>query len=424
MESTTGEIEKKLLAATVQERLIGKKNSVLYKELLEEKIPTFLKNYLQNAVRKLINTEEPVQFKFSKRFDFEYQKIKQLRNSLSKAIEEATVFPREELVEIINKTVSLQFDLLVRPNFTLQKIFYNNKSDCVRGEILQILEGLEDNRIFIKALIRKIREFDQYHIVEEDFKKILLETEREIFQNHFISAFISEVTNFTEFLGMIRGYDNQKIKVELVKLLLLERKLDKYITAFDYYNGETIDIDGIISILEDYIKIENNDHQKTDSDEIDNFLMFSIPEEEKGSHGLKTIDNKLTESSIKFVESKEKVSPKNRKNKVIKVTNMYEDPLDRIIKRSQIEKQPDGPIESLKKIIDEKNEKFLIKRIFKNEKAEYHEFIEHLEQIESWKEAKEIIDRELNIREIKPFSKEALRLGDLVFTRYFPEKHY
>ncbi|MDW7679356.1 MAG: hypothetical protein SCK70_02255, partial [bacterium] len=115
MAATIGEIEKQLLAATVRERIIGKKNQVLYKELLEEKIPSFLKNYLQNEVRKLVHTEEPVQFKNSKRFDFEYQKINQLKHSLIKAIEEATIFPREELCEIIDKTVSFQFDLLVRP---------------------------------------------------------------------------------------------------------------------------------------------------------------------------------------------------------------------------------------------------------------------------------------------------------------------
>ncbi len=59
MVSTNGENEKQLLAATVRERLIGKKNSVLYKELLDEKSPTFLKKYIQNTVRKLIHKEEP-----------------------------------------------------------------------------------------------------------------------------------------------------------------------------------------------------------------------------------------------------------------------------------------------------------------------------------------------------------------------------
>ncbi len=166
MVSTNGENEKQLLAATVRERLIGKKNSVLYRELLDEKIPTFLNNYLQNTVKKLIHTEEPVQLKYSKRFYFEYGNINKIKTSLIKALEEATIFQREELEEIINKTVVLQFDLLVRPNITLLSIFYKNKSERIKSEILNILEGLDDKRIFIKELIKEIKSFDQYHIVE------------------------------------------------------------------------------------------------------------------------------------------------------------------------------------------------------------------------------------------------------------------
>jgi hypothetical protein len=115
MESATGENEKRLLAATVRDRLIGNKNIILYRELLDKKIPTFLKNYLQNSVQKFIHTEEPFQFNNSRRFDFEYRKVIELRNSLIKAFEEATIFSRDELIEIINRTVSLQFNLLVKP---------------------------------------------------------------------------------------------------------------------------------------------------------------------------------------------------------------------------------------------------------------------------------------------------------------------
>ena len=88
MESTIGENEKQLLAATVRERLIGKKNCVLYRELLDEKIPTFLKNYLRNNVKKYIHTEEPVQLKYSKRYDYEYGNITEIHNSLIKALED------------------------------------------------------------------------------------------------------------------------------------------------------------------------------------------------------------------------------------------------------------------------------------------------------------------------------------------------
>ena len=48
MESTAGEKEKRMLANALKDRLMGGKNTVIYKELLDEEIPTFLRNFLQN----------------------------------------------------------------------------------------------------------------------------------------------------------------------------------------------------------------------------------------------------------------------------------------------------------------------------------------------------------------------------------------
>ena len=428
MVSTNGENEKQLLAATVRERLIGKKNSVLYRELLDEKIPTFLNNYLQNTVKKLIHTEEPVQLKYSKRFYFEYGNINKIKTSLIKALEEATIFQREELEEIINKTVVLQFDLLVRPNITLLSIFYKNKSERIKSEILNILEGLDDKRIFIKELIKEIKSFDQYHIVEEDFNKIFNKTEKEIYEKDFLNAFISDVKSFSEFLGMIRGYDNQKIKIDLVNLLLEQRNLVRYIPAFDILAEDTIKVDDIVSVLGEFIKKEQNGDQKSSTDEIDKFIMFSVSKENIDGNGSDSDIVKLPGNLTDTINKNDLKQAKNyyqkKRKKVIRITNVDQDPYDLIIKRSKIEEQPDGPLDSLKNLIEEKNERFIIKKIFDNKKMDYIQFIDQLDVIESWKEAKEKIDKELFFRSVKPFSKEALRLGDLVFNRYFPKKYF
>lgn len=410
MASTTGENEKQMLSAMVQERLIGKKNSVLYKELLEEKIPTFLKNYLQKAVKKIIQHEEPIQFKHSKKFDFENSEISKLKLSLLKALEDVTVFPREELVKIIDQTVSLQFDYLVKPKQTLLNIFYKKKSDCVKSDILPVLEGLEDNRFFIVRLIDNIKKFDQYHIVKEDFKKVLRKTEKEVYQENFLNAFISEVKKFTEFLGMIRGYNSQKINIDLIKILLEERSLNQYIAAFDHLNNDAIDIERLTNTLGEFLEKGELNNQQMENDDIDNFLTHSNLE----------IVNSGKKENTAFPDERITVVP-DKKNNNKSTINNYKDPFDIVIDRSQIERQPEGPIESLSILIDDKNERFLIKRIFNNHQSEYDKFIGKLEAIESWKKAKEVIDRELNMRSIKPFSKEALRLGDLVFNRYFPE---
>ncbi len=442
MESAAGENEKRILAATVRERLIGDKNIILYRDLINQNIPTFLNNYLQNSVQKIIHTEEPVQFNNSKRFDFEYSKIIELKNSLIKAFEEAIIFSREELSEIINRTVSLQFNLLVKPEATLLKIFYKNRADRIQIEVLQILNGLDDQRILIQALIKNIKEFDQYHIVEEDFKNILHRTNKEVYQENFISSFISDVSAFADFLTMIHGYENKKIDVKLLKLLVIERNLKQYLPAFDIYQDNRIDIDNIDKILKNFInnKKEENEESDFEVDEIDNFMMISIKEDQKDDlleKRSKLYKNEIDQSFERSGEFNDKISRPNEDTnheactildddndkKFPKITNIGKDPLDIIITRSKIEEQPGGPLYSLRGLIDEKSKRFIKKRIFDNDSRAYNEFIKQLEVIDNWKEAKKVIDRELFMRSIKPYSKEALRLGDIVFNRYFPKKH-
>ena len=124
MDITSGDKHKKLLTGILEKRLLEGKNTVTYKELLDEEMPIFLKNFLQNRVQKLYHTDEPFQFKNSKRYDFNHDRIAILKQQLHEAFEEATIFTKEEIIEIIDKTVGLQFDLLIRPHYTLKKIFF------------------------------------------------------------------------------------------------------------------------------------------------------------------------------------------------------------------------------------------------------------------------------------------------------------
>jgi len=424
MESTTGENEKRLLATTLRERLIENKNTIIYKELLDENLPIFLKNYLQNRVQKFFHTDEPFQIKNSKRYDFSYTKIKEYKQQLHQAFEEATLFNKEEITEIINRTVGLQFDLLVNPQQTLIKIFYKNKSERTQADILQILKGLIDDRIFIKRLREKIKEFDQFHIIEDDFKKLLTEIQNEIYGEDFIPAFISDVKAFLEFISHIKGTAENAINKDILLLLLDERNLNQYEQAFQTTsnNNDWIDLNEILIILQESDG-NNSAATVTETNEIDDDLEDIIVsvvepdqlETEQVKEDISTIEKDSDNVHIKKIDTKgKKHHPK---------IEAWTDPQNFIIDRSMIEHQPIGPLFSLNSLIDDRSKRLIQKKIFKKDDLAYHTFIRKLEEIDNWKEAKQVIDDELMMRSIQPFSKEALKLGDLVFNRYFPKKN-
>ena len=48
--------------------------------------------------------------------------------------------------------------------------------------------------------------------------------------------------------------------------------------------------------------------------------------------------------------------------------------------------------------------------------------VNKLEEAESWRVAKILIDNELFKRDVDPFSREAIKLVDTVYTHYYPEE--
>ena len=90
-----------------------------------------------------------------------------------------------------------------------------------------------------------------------------------------------------------------------------------------------------------------------------------------------------------------------------------------IIDRAKLEAQPPGPYPSMSRLIDEKSRNAFIKKIFHKDLDAYLAFIERLEAMQTWKEAKALLDKEFQTRRVNPYSKEGVHLSDLAFSRYF-----
>jgi hypothetical protein len=93
-----------------------------------------------------------------------------------------------------------------------------------------------------------------------------------------------------------------------------------------------------------------------------------------------------------------------------------------LIEHAKIEAQPPGPYPSLTKLIDEKKRRVFIKKVFQKKLDAYLSFIERLEPVQAWKEAKALLDHEFQQHKVNPYSKEAVQLSDLVFSRYFTKR--
>ncbi len=61
-----------------------------------------------------------------------------------------------------------------------------------------------------------------------------------------------------------------------------------------------------------------------------------------------------------------------------------------------------------------------IKKLFSGNAADFSRFVAPIENMEEWKEVLAYLEAEFSKRNIKPDSKEATGLTDVLFKRYFP----
>ncbi|MCB0833065.1 MAG: hypothetical protein KDC45_06355, partial [Bacteroidetes bacterium] len=79
-------------------------------------------------------------------------------------------------------------------------------------------------------------------------------------------------------------------------------------------------------------------------------------------------------------------------------------------------------LEDLNKIIEDKDKKLYIKKVFKKKDKEFFQLLASLNASPNWKEASDIIEDTFYNLEVNPYQKEAIAFTDAVYARYFPKK--
>lgn len=471
MRNTGWHSEKHELCNILQERVLEGRKQITYSELIEKNLPGFFRSFLKSQIKRYFDQENPVKIEKNSRYDLHFDEIQQELGRLKEAIQQSTLFTADEISDAIDKTVSLQIDYFVKPRTILERVFYKSKESRSQKEILQAILGISDNRIYIQELIKKIKSNSTANISKSEFARLAREVETFVYQQDTISVFLQDVSVLLEFLSIIHNQTITTLKVNLLPEMLLARNLNKLTELAQSNASEKAytlkQIEELLQTTPETFPFKNNgrDNKKkknfpssdwqeeifyNDKTDMHPFLDFSEKSEQPDEPAEKKKTTAKTGNKVFFasgrsqtigareIESlnrKEKETPKVKKPKIIykgeeknfpSKTGLHgrhaDEPENMMIDRKMIENQPEGPIPSLSKIIDSRSRKILIRKIFKKNEVAYNEFMEKMEATLTWKEAKVMIDEELLKRNVEPFSREAIRLGDLIFSRYFPKK--
>jgi hypothetical protein len=446
--------ERDKLVTAMMDRLAGGKESIALRELLSYDLPEVLKVVLRNHAKNVVRKEKPFVLQSQRQYELDDPAIRRELRLLRDMFCERMIFDFTELKPILTFGVRLQFDLIVKPRRFLEKLLYHHAAERAREDLRIILTGFEDERPFLAALLESLSTYPDGSVTKEAFSALCRQMEHRVYRGNTATPLLQDFLSYQNYRMVLLGdeaahaaYANQ-----MILALLYERNLTELAESLlpEFTQQEFWTMDEIGKLVRRYWNRTEWAAQPAKTDELElspdldfgDFLEQAAGEME--SQLVRTTVRELraanTEAELlksaeqeKATDGKETGAPAGEMSSApppaaAEQREVSRQPLVRfdeeepIIYRSKLEQQPPGPFPSLTKLIGEKNRKLFVRKIFDRDADAYAEFIQRLELVQTWKEAKNLLDQELNRRRISPYSKEVIRLSDLIFGRYFSKR--
>ncbi len=443
----------KLVTALLQ-HLANGKESISSRELLAFDLPEVLKVVLRNHAKNVVRKEKPFVLQSSRQYELDDPDIRRQLRLLRDMFCERMIFDLTELKPVLGFGVGLQFDLIVKPRRFLEKLLYQHAAAREREDLGVILAGLEGERPFPAALRESVSTYPDSSVTKEAFSALCRQIERQVYRGNSAAPLLQDFYAYQNYRHVLLGQEapegaiaNQTILAMLYERNLTElaesllpqftqqefwpiREIEKLIRrhwnrtdwssrpsapAEELELAPDIDFGDFLGQAADemesqLVKTTVRELRVTDS----NLVPRKNEEAEKAASGVEAgilageIDSSLLQPAAKAEAPRQPV-----------IRFDEEEP---IIYRSKLEQQPPGPFPSLVQLIDERSRKLFVRKVFGRDVDAYTEFVQRLEAVQSWKEAKALLDQELHRRKISPYAKEVIRLSDLIFGRYFSKR--
>ncbi|MBN2088189.1 hypothetical protein JW964_01170 [candidate division KSB1 bacterium] len=497
MEIYNLDLTKKELCSDLKKRLLVDQEQLIFAKAIQLDLPKFFKYYLKIQVKKIYLSENPISIANNERYNLNTREIKEALAHLESAFQNAVILSEKELAELIEKTISLEFDFLVKPRQTLQQIIFKNKASCSLDQFLQVILSFDDNRPYIRYMMKMAKDMDIKVLTPDTFARIAFKAEEGVYGKNAATTFLDDLAALAEFFKLIRGPQATKIAIKLIVLMLQERNLNSFIKKFKvaYKNNHKSELEfsEIQAILEkrpttrspkpdNNVGIENSRNETpvpsgksvarpeapkpapTKTYEAPAFHLNNLKSEFEIAFGSDDLEEKIFSKAARLTNTKDErkenwVIYGTQKSNVIgrenigkiekkepeatqfskpsvnyrkaesshRVQNLKSDERwdgieDLGIRFDAADNNHNDVLPDLVNLIDIKSKKLFVRNIFHKDENAYDKFIIELQALKNWREAKLRIDQELSKRKIDVFSKEAIRLGDIVFGRYFPKK--
>lgn len=438
------ENETVVLVTSLKKRLLGGEKTVRFGRIsADEAVPTFIKTLFATRVENFLTGESPLSLKTTPHFDFQPDEIETFQNRILDVLREVACFHEKEVEEILREALVVRLDYLVKPVDTMRRILFEKSDKIDLSEMEKALDYFRKLLPYADQVLKECQQKGISSLQREEYGRIVTDMLHRLMGENPVKAVLQDFSKLTDFVSETKGEEINRVEGEVIQKFLVDRNLWGFRRALDVEmklgkgDFDAVDLEmtlkRYLELKEEFSKgalkeeqglIEEEvveEKEKTVEVQVDEEK--PIIEEEGWDFGEEVSTEKLVVEDE--VVEKEKPSPEKPKSM-------------RIIRREQKTEEEEGELqepvvetdqigvrairEGLRNLVDEKMEKVFIKKLFSGDSDGYEQLLGKLDEAESWRAAKILIDNELFKRDVDPFSREAIKLVDLVYSRYYPEE--
>jgi len=438
---------------SLKKKLLNDNEHIKYRKIVEEKaLPPYIRGLFKNKVKYFFQEESPLEFKSTPHFKLNSDDIKEYRDKLVNIFWEGAIFSRTEVEDILKEALVLRLNYLVKPIDTIRRMLFDDRDNVSLDNMDQMLASFKNILPYAEVIIRECSKQGKSMVDKNIFSNIAAEQLQNIFKDNVVEKALSDFSVFMDFLSATKGESVNVIDGKILQEFFADRNLWGFRRALEVemkINGKVFSPENLEVVLKRYMELKNEFGTRGEEEEIQEKVSTLTAEEEKQETDSEkeiqkeekaqeekiseTLDWELDEDTEESIEQEQEeikeqkeTKPKDKKkNKTMRIIRRDDDSkrdIDEEKEEEKLEQETEELDLGLRDLIDSKMEKSFIKKLFDNNSKAYENLIEKLNKAESWREAKVLIDNELFKRDVDPFSREAIKLVDLVYGIFYPEE--
>ncbi len=367
--------------------------------------------------------------------------------------------PKSDIEKIIKDTLLVKLEYIIMPLATVEKLLYRDTSARSVTDIVIKFREFEKFRYYPDALEKYAHAKNITHLTKGQLRLLIAEINQSLFGQGNLDNVLKLCGLIMKEINDLQGRDTNSIGTDLLMKAFVDRSLRDYEVALNIekeLGSEQINIYGLrqvlnrFNILKEKKAVPVYGSVKTDIEK---------PAVEKKKDTTDVIIEKVlkNDESGELIDINQIIAKKTKKESTdqLKAPTVSETPksnteaVRKPIMTPKIEKASDVTGEFIKEelvesfsddtsaiklsalkesdqlvllqtLITPKDEKIFMNAVFQNDTKDYHEFISSINRTKTWKEAIAVLDETLASAKVDPYCKEAIRLSDIVYTRYYP----